>query len=248
MQKILGLRHGKFEELILPSPSDEVMVGVKWGAYDSYFTPAYWAAQLWLADSEKFVLNYRLGKTLKEEVAVCLLGGYGIKGEVSYAAFEALKAEGLLDTPHVQEENINKVLKNPLPISGKNIRYRYPNKRAHYLAPILNHLSEEEPTKNSHKGFRDWFLKFKGIGYKTASWITRNWLDSCEVAILDIHIIRCGLICGFFSASDVPYKNYMAMEDKYLDFSRRISAHPGQLDVLMWQQMRHREARPYLPA
>jgi thermostable 8-oxoguanine DNA glycosylase len=99
-------------------------------------------------------------------------------------------------------------------------------------------LSRETPPLQDHKSFRNWFLRFTGVGLKTASWITRNWLNSASVAILDIHVVRCGRLCGLFQHNHDPARHYYEMEDLFLDFARRVRADAAKLDVLMWQQMR----------
>jgi len=118
------------------------------------------------------------------------------------------------------------------------IHYRFPRRKASFLAPALNRLSHETPSASDHRAFRDWFLQFRGVGLKTASWITRNWLDSRAVAILDVHIIRCGRICGLFGPSHNPQRHYIQMEGLYLEFARRIGADAARLDAFVWQQMR----------
>ncbi|MDZ3993341.1 hypothetical protein PspTeo4_24872 [Pseudomonas sp. Teo4] len=56
---------------------------------------------------------------------------------------------------------------------------------------------------HSGRALRDWLLELPGIGYKTASWVARNWLDADDVAILDIHILRAGA-WQVFSPLDLP--------------------------------------------
>jgi thermostable 8-oxoguanine DNA glycosylase len=239
MQTVSTVLAGQVRQLSLPNPNDAVMPGVLWGAFDQLFTPAYWASQLWMLSDDPAALTYKLGRTLKEETAACLLGGHGITAEMCLAAYDALRARGLLAKDAVTQQEIAFVLKEKLSFGGRSFRYRFPNKKAEFLAPALNALSRETPPLADHKSFRNWFLRFAGVGLKTASWITRNWLNSANVAILDIHVVRCGRLCGLFRRDQHPARHYCQMEGLFLDFARRIRADAAKLDVLMWQQMRN---------
>jgi hypothetical protein len=51
------------------------MPDVPWGRADELFAPAYWKVQFWLHGLHSPTIQYALGASLFEEVAVCLLGG-----------------------------------------------------------------------------------------------------------------------------------------------------------------------------
>ena len=99
-------------------------------------------------------------------------------------------------------------------------------------------LANDPPTARSAGELRHWLLTLPGVGPKTASWITRNWLNSDEVAIIDIHIHRAGLIAGFFSIDNVVHRDYAVMEVQFLEFSSRLGVRAAVLDALMWKHMR----------
>jgi N-glycosylase/DNA lyase len=233
VQKVFGLALGQVVSFYLPDPETPLMPGIAWGRHDEYFTPAYWAAQARLNP----ISNHRLGRTLAEEAAACVLGGYGIPAEVGIAAFLQLREGGFL-ARSVSETDLATALRAPLALGGRKVRYRFVQQKASYLAPLLFALSRREPDTGNHHQFRQWFLKFRGIGLKTASWITRNWLDSQEVAILDIHIYRAGLICGLFSPTNSIQRDYVSMEKQFLSFADRLGVAPGRLDAVIWSQMK----------
>ena len=81
-------------------------------------------------------------------------------------------------------------------------------------------------------------IKIPSIGPKTASWITRNWLGSDDVAILDIHIIRAGVLIGLFDRRQKVPKDYDAMEARFLEFAAALQVRPSLLDAVMWREMR----------
>lgn len=238
MQTVSAVLAGEIRHLHLPDPGEDVMKGIRWGSFDHLFTPAYWASQLWMLSDDPEALTYKLGNTLKEETAACMLGGHGIPAEVCLAAYDALRERGILSKNVVTEEEIACVLKGNLTYENRTFRYRFPNKKAEFLAPVLNTLTTEAPPQESHNAFRNWFVSFTGVGLKTASWITRNWLNSDDVAILDIHVVRAGRLCGLFGRRQDPARDYFQMEELLLNFARRIHADAAKLDVLMWQQMR----------
>lgn len=237
-QIVTDLVAGKLERLLLPAPHQEVMPGIPWGHAHALFHPAYWVAQLWYTKDEDLYGDYRWSKGLREEVIACLLGGHGITSEMNAAAYEALRTAGLLGTRVPSEAEVVAVLTKPLLVNEKSSRYRFPNQKGRFVHHALQRLSNEQPPSNEPEIFRQWLLSFKGIGIKTASWITRNALDCESVAVIDIHVFRAGVILRLFNGDEVLPRDYRKLEDKFLQFSRSLGADPRRLDVLMWRQMR----------
>ena len=120
MQTVLGLFPEGVRKLLLPAANSEVIAGVTWGRVECFFTPAYWAAQLWLVRQDQRALECRLTASLVEEAAVCMLGGHGITEEMCYAAFRSLQAAHLLKGERrVGVDEIEYVLRQPLPIGDR---------------------------------------------------------------------------------------------------------------------------------
>jgi thermostable 8-oxoguanine DNA glycosylase len=165
-----------------------------------------------------------------------MLGGFGMPAEVGLAAFERLQSRSLI-RHDITESEIYLALKEPLSLSGRQIRYRYPKQKARFIAAALHRLgSESAPTDDIQ--FRDWLLSFTGIGPKTASWITRNWLSSDRVAILDVHLHRAGLLMGLFSPGDSLTRDYSEMEEKLVSFASALGVRLSDLDDLIWRYMK----------
>lgn len=221
----------------LPQAEAEVLPGVPWGSMEAFPTPAYWAYQVYARRLTGNRINYKLGDTLKEEVGACLLGGHGIPANVGIAAFHHVKARGAFGEKPPKEEILFEWLQEPIALDGRLVRYRFAKQKARYLSAALQKLSAERPPLSSGKELRDWLLDIPGIGYKTASWVARNWLDADDVAILDIHILRAGLLGKFFEDNLTVERNYLELEEQFIRFSKGLGVRASELDALMWLEM-----------
>jgi thermostable 8-oxoguanine DNA glycosylase len=221
----------------LPSPNSELMHNLTWGMMDSFLTPAYWAYQVFAKRLEGKSINYRLGNSLKEEVGACLLGGHGIPAQIGLAAYEYVKQQGAFSGGAPSEEEFLNWLKQPMVIEGRFLHYRFAKQKARYLAAAMLKLDSESPPISSGQEFRNWLLNIPGVGLKTASWIARNWLDADDVAILDIHILRAGVLGGFFAKHLTVERNYLELEKQFIEFSRALQVRPSELDAVIWLEM-----------
>lgn len=182
--------------------------------------------------------RFRLGRDLAEEIAACLLGGFGMNADVGMAAFRRARERGLLSRSSSEQEILDALLE-PLRIRGREVRYRYPGQKAKYLSLALQKLySEQAPESAGAVELRKWLLGFQGIGLKTASWIVRNFLCSDQVAILDLHVVRACRMMGVFDSSHDVVRHYLEMEDSFLGFCRALDTSAALLDALIWDQMR----------
>lgn len=224
------------ETLQLPPPDHWVMPNIRWGELDALFTPAFWKAQAWQASRLGRYRDLRLGRTLVEETAACLLGGFGMRAELGLAAYRRLRDAGMLrrTTPL---SAIEACLSEPFELDGRPCRYRFPRQRARYLHGCLAAL-EDLPEPTDDVELRDLLAGLVGIGPKTASWIVRNTRASDRVAVLDVHIVRAGRMIGLFGERDTPDRSYRCMEARFLDFSAAIETPAPLLDAMMWQYMR----------
>ncbi|MGB7160431.1 MAG: hypothetical protein WBD40_20365 [Tepidisphaeraceae bacterium] len=225
--------------LLVPAPQEQVLPGVPWGRHDTLFTPAYWKSQCWLHRFGMRGRSHRIGTTLAEETAACLLGGHGMPSEVGLAAFQHLRKRDLLIPDQgTSASELAQALSEPLRLGTRVVRYRFPRARAAYVAAALHHIRWTHPADDSDTGFRAWLLKIKGVGLKTASWITRNWLGSSSVAILDIHVYRAGLIAGFFNRHQTVQSHYLILENAFLQFCGALGEDAAHLDAIIWRQMK----------
>lgn len=237
MTQVAAILFGRLAAQVeLPAPSEEVLPGLRWGAVEAFPTPAYWTYQVLARRISGSPLSYRLGDTLAEEVAACLLGGHGIRAGTGLAFFRSLRAQGVFART-TSEADLLALLSQPIQIDGRMVRYRFVRQKAHYLSCALQQLQSSPAPTSSGRELRDWLLQIPGIGLKTASWIARNWLDADDVAILDIHVLRAGAIAGFFDPALEVERDYLALENQLLRFSEAIGVRASELDAVIWYEM-----------
>ena len=236
-QRVTTWREGRLEELHLPPANAEVLEGVKWGRFDAFFTPAFWVVRAWVDGENSELVNYSIGRSLREEVAACLLGGHGMKAEIGVTAFKRLQDRELL-TGMSDEAEIEQALKEPFVLGRRSVKYRFPHTKAGFVAAAMRRLNNEQAPTTSGRELRNWLLSFRGIGPKTASWIARNTLGADDIAILDIHILRAGLLMGLFSPKQSVQRDYFNMEALLIDFAEIVGVKLSRFDSMIWCYMR----------
>lgn len=235
-QRVLAGTWGNYRELTLPAPSTEAMPGVPWGRYDELMTPAFWRVRLWVDRADDVFEPRPLGSTLREEVAACLLGGFGISAEVAAAAYERVRSSDMLGGSPCAA-SIEACLAEPLLLGERYVRYRFPRQRARLLSAALPRV-DGVPTSCDDRTFRDRLTLLPGVGPKTASWITRNWRRSDQVAVIDVHILRACELAGVVPRGTNPTRDYTRLEARFLELAHAIGARPSVLDGMMWAFMR----------
>ncbi|MDU6375545.1 MAG: endonuclease III domain-containing protein [Bradyrhizobium sp.] len=238
MQRVVGKFGGHFDFLDLPDPEAPLIGGLRWGAFEHPLTPAFWVAQAWMTGKPS-QNAFQLGRSLEEEVVYCILGGYGIPAEVGLAAAERVcgALADLSDGVRLHAR-LRELLRYPLQIGGRSVRYRFAAQRAEYLAGALAMLPSIEEVAISDVALRNALLGLPGVGPKTASWIVRNRRASDEVAILDVHIVRACRIMGIFPHAADPVRLYFELERRFLEFCRITGSAASSMDAVMWSTMR----------
>ncbi len=222
---------------IMPKPETELLPGVKWGSCCQLYTPAFWKFLYLSRGFNSKTNSHKLSSNILEEIVACMLGGYGMPSELGLLAFERLK-NGSLIQPGVSILRLKEALYTPFQLgNGISKRYRFYNQKSIYIHSFLERKDLNEIPFQNDLSFRKWLLSINGIGFKTASWITRNWLDSENVAILDIHIFRAGKIVGIFKHDDVS-KKYLELENCFISFCKAIDVRPSKMDAIIWECMK----------
>lgn len=204
-----------------------------WGKAWQWASAAYWTHQAARCRVEPG--QFRLGANIPEELAVCILGGHGMPAAVGLAAFASVRDAGLL-RPFVPEQDIERILREPLNVGGRTVRYRFPHQRAVRLAAALTHL-HHHPLPRDPREARDELVNAPGVGPKTASWVVRNQFDSDEVAILDIHLCRAGEAAGIFDRAWNLTRDYLRYESFFLAWAQHAQVRPSVLDACIWAEL-----------
>lgn len=233
-----GFQVGDPSPIVTLQPKGFESRRVQWGHAWQFGTAQYWVA----ATHERAMRgreldntpSHRLGSNLIEEVAACLLGGFGMPYEIGLAAFWAVRDAGLLEQRATPVE-LEQVLRNPLRVDRRTIRYRFPAQRARYLSHILGEL-HSRPAPRAALELRNWLLQMPGIGPKTASWIVRNHLCSDQVAIIDVHVLRAGVHAGVFDPSWTVSCFYPCLEAHFLAWAQTGRVRAADLDATIWAE------------
>ena len=126
--------------------------------------------------------------------------------------------------------------------------YRFNNVRPAHIIHTRNHLKnslnfELKKKINSFKNkneLRDFFAlnkDIKGLGMKEASHFLRN-IGFKGYAILDKHIINSLHEFNILKTNEKPKnaKEYLEIEQKFIDFSKQIGIDMDELDLLLWSR------------
>lgn len=206
--------------------------------YCTLYTDAFWKLQYEVYDE-----NYRTQTQSEDrgsyvdEIVACLLGGFGFKAEIGWAAFERLKKRHLIKKG-IDYLSIVNALSEPLKVGNTWTHYRFPRQKSKYVYDFLCRDDLDYAPLENDLAFRSWLLTINGIGPKTASWITRNYFQSDNVAIIDIHLYRAGILTGFVSPDLDIQKDYFEIEQCFLDYCRSLKVKPSVMDMVMWSNMK----------
>jgi thermostable 8-oxoguanine DNA glycosylase len=212
---------------------------VTWGESWEHGTAAYWVEATVRAARSDMPARHQLTQSLTDEVALCMLGGFGMPYELGLAAFTALHEQVLRHDPTPAEAAIENVLLQPLFVSETTRKYRFPHQRAARLARALRYL-HDTPTPSEPLEIRDWLMGAPGIGPKTASWIVRNRWPHTPVAILDVHVLRAGVRATVFPSTARLASHYHHLEELFVAWAYEGGISPADLDATIWAEEAYR--------
>ncbi len=121
---------------------------------------------------------------------------------------------------------------------------RFHNKKAAYLVAarkvFINNKKLDIKNKLNPRDIfktREWLVKnIKGLGYKEASHFLRNIGLGRDIAILDSHILKNLKKLGIIEKipNSITKKNYIDIEGKMGEFSKKVNIPLEELDLLFW--------------
>lgn len=161
-----------------------------------------------------------------QEFLYCLLTPQSNAKKCWSAVLELLKLKSLNN----QEEIIN-ILKT---------RTRFHNNKSKYVMRAEETFREIKPLlKNPNiPELRNQIKeKVTGYGLKEASHFLRNiGKSNNQIAILDRHILRNLREFNIIKDDKLTNKNYLEMEQKFIEFSKKVGIPIDELDLLFWSQ------------
>ncbi|MBN9139251.1 MAG: hypothetical protein J0H23_00330 [Micrococcales bacterium] len=217
---------------------------VSWGESWEHGTAAYWLEATRRAARVADPNRHRLTDSLHDEVALCMLGGFGMPYELALAAYTAVHQQVLLGDPTPAESAIEAVLLEPVRVGNATRRYRFPHQRARRLAGALRHL-HASPAPTDPLEAREWLTSAPGIGPKTASWIVRNRWPDAPVAILDVHVLRAGARATVFPEDARISTAYRQLEALFVAWAAVEEVRPADLDATIWAEEAARARHPF---
>jgi N-glycosylase/DNA lyase len=212
---------------------------VLWGETWEHGTAAYWLEATRRDAKAGTPERHQLTESLYDEVALCMLGGFGMPYELGLAAYTAVHDQILRHDPTPSKGAIEAILLQPLPVGGTTRRYRFPHQKAQRLSAALRHL-HAKPAPDGPLEVRDWLTSAPGIGPKTASWIVRNRWPDAPVAILDVHVLRAGVRAHVFPENASIASAYRPLEALFVAWAGVGNIRPADLDATIWAEEAYR--------
>ena len=119
-----------------------------------------------------------------------------------------------------------------------SLGYRYPNKRAEYIAEARKYkdsLKEIIDSFSDEKSLRQWLTdNIKGLGFKEASHFLRN-IGYDNMAIIDRHIINILVGHGLIERpKTITRKRYLEIESLLKKIAEKSGLTLAELDLYLW--------------
>jgi len=120
----------------------------------------------------------------------------------------------------------------------KELRYRFPNVRAKYIAEAQRYKDDLRNIIRSFKDeceMRDWFVRnIKGLGMKEASHFLRN-IGFSNLAIIDFHIVNILVDNRLIEKpKTMTPKKYIAIESVLSKIGEKTNLSLAELDLYLW--------------
>ena len=146
---------------------------------------------------------------------------------------------------------LEKIKRNGILFNGteseikKFMKVRFRNNKSRYIVEARKLFKESGKIKIKNKligdpkEVREWLVKnVKGLGMKEASHFLRNIGMGKNLAILDRHILKNLQKYGVINEipKTLTKRNYLEIEQKMRQFSKRIGISMNELDLLFWSE------------
>ncbi len=212
-----------------------------------------------IADRAETIIAPRDEETLWRELTCCILGSQ-VRNEVAQAATEALFKEcapWLSETHSHLRHRAELVLRKPVCVNNRWIKYRFPESRARYFASAAFNVRAHEGSLTKLVARYDDFRQLRelvveivpGVGYKQASMFLRNIGVTYRLAILDAHVLDFMDFVGLTRRSGIrslSKKLYLEREHILDKYAYNLGYELGVVDLAIWVVMRTAKAEGYV--
>ena len=194
---------------------------------------------------------------LLEELFCCVLSSQ-VRFELAQAVTQNIKDNGLLSPAVTQsyEKRLLAVLKSPVLVSGRRIRYRFPNVKARQLCCAMKNIYDNENSlaqiiahKSDSSDLRDTLITLvPGLGMKQASMFLRNVSSSFDLAVIDAHVLKYMTTSNLIEASpsSISKNWYLTQEELLKRYASHFGYPVGCVDYAIWIVMRVAKRNGYL--
>lgn len=167
------------------------------------------------------------------ELSFCILTPQS-KARSAWEAIETLSGNGLIWNGEKEE------------IADYLNRVRFKNTKADNLVRLREQMTNDAgeiitkdffDSMKSVEEKRNWIVKnIRGMSFKEASHFLRNVGFGQDIAILDRHILRNMERLGIIDKipKTITPKRYIEMENKLIDYTKKIGIPMDQIDLLFW--------------
>ncbi|MFK5947688.1 MAG: hypothetical protein QM500_02820 [Methylococcales bacterium] len=189
-------------------------------------------------------------ETLWEELVCCVLSSQ-VKFELSQAVTQNLKHNGFLKLETLDssyEERLGVLLRSPVMVDGRLIKYRFPNVKAKQITAARKNiygnggsLREMRSKYSETTELRTALVDLvPGLGMKQASMYLRNVSNSFELAVIDSHILKYMNILNLIRKvpSTISKAQYLAKENMLTKHTEKFGYPVGCVDYAIWIVMR----------
>ena len=201
--------------------------------FEKFFNEPY----SWFYNSNNLVLmpvETKDDNRLFEELSFCIFTA-NTSAEMGLKAVDAVRNVLMTGTADDMTRRLEGVYR------FNNVRPAHIIHTRNYLKNALNFgLKKKINSFSSKNELRDFFAlnkDIKGLGYKEASHFLRN-IGFKGYGILDKHIINSLHEFGIIKTNDKPKNNkeYLEIEQKFIDFSKQVGIGMDELDLLLWSR------------
>ena len=189
-------------------------------------------------------------ETLWEELVCCVLSSQ-VKFELSQAVTQNLKHNGLLELETLDfsyEEQLGELLRSPVMVDGRSIKYRFPNIKAKQITAARENIYGNG---SSLREMRDKYSETSelrtalvnlvpGLGMKQASMYLRNVSNSFELAVIDSHVLKYMNVLDLIRKvpSTISKAQYLVKESMLTEYTEKFGYPVGCVDYAIWIVMR----------